>query len=79
MYFPLNYEQRLSEISHITILAAVLIIALVLQGEKMKELNHTMLKESVDKKGCWIQDISVSDGRMVVACRDEGVMYFNLL
>ena len=47
-------------------------------GEKIKELHHPLLKETADMGG-WIHDISVSDGRMVVACRDEGVMYFNLL
>ena len=46
-------------------------------GEKIGELTHKKIKEFIEKKG-WIHDITIRDGKMVLACRDEGVMMFNI-
>ena len=46
-------------------------------GEKMGGLTHEKIKESKDKKA-WIYDITTRDCRMVLACRGEGVMMFNI-
>ena len=46
-------------------------------GKKMRKLTHWRIKENIEKQS-WIHDISVQDGKMALACRQEGVMLFNI-
>ena len=46
-------------------------------GKKIGELTHEKIKQSIDNKN-WIHDIAVREGKMVLACRAEGVMLFNI-
>ena len=41
------------------------------------ELPHEKIKQSIHKEG-FIHDISIRDGKMVLACRKEGVILFNI-
>jgi len=47
------------------------------EGKKIGELTHEKIKESIDNKH-WVHDIAVRNGKMVLACRDTGVMLFNI-
>ena len=49
----------------------------ILQGQKIRELTHDKLKKSIEEEG-FIHDIAVREGRMAVACREKGVMLFNI-
>ena len=49
----------------------------ILPGEKITELTHGKLKKSIEKEGC-IDDITVREGKMAVACRGVGVMLFDI-
>ena len=46
-------------------------------GEKLGELTHENIKQSIDDEN-WIHDIAVRRGKMIVACREAGVMLFNM-
>ena len=46
-------------------------------GEKVGELTHEKIKQSVENKN-WIHDITIKGGKMVLACREAGVMLFNI-
>ena len=46
-------------------------------GEKIGELTHEKIKESIDNENL-IHDITVRGGKMVLACREAGVMLFNM-
>ena len=46
-------------------------------GKKIGELTHEKIKQSVGNKN-WIQEIAVREGKMVLACREAGVMLFNI-
>jgi hypothetical protein len=46
-------------------------------GKKIGELTHEKMKESVDNEA-WIHGIAVRNGKMVLACRETGVMLFKI-
>ena len=50
---------------------------LLLSGEKIGELTHEKIMQCYDK-GAHVGDITVKDGKMLLACRQEGLMLFNL-
>ena len=53
------------------------LILLLLSGEKTGELTHEKISQYYDKKA-WVDDIAVKNGKMLLACRKEGIMLFNL-
>ena len=46
-------------------------------GEKVGELTHEKIKQSIDNE-YFIHDITIKGGKMVLACREAGVMLFNM-
>ena len=50
---------------------------LLLSGEKIGELTHEKIRQCYDKKAC-VDDIAVKNGKMLLACRKEGIMLFKL-
>ena len=46
-------------------------------GEMIRQLTHEKIKQSIDNNN-WIHDIAVREGKMVLACREAGVMLFNI-
>ena len=50
---------------------------LYLKGEKVRQLTHEKLEASIAAQN-WIHEAAVRGGKMAVACRDRGVVLFNL-
>ena len=50
---------------------------IIFVGEKVGELTHENIKQSIDNEN-WIHDIAMQGGKMVLACRETGVMLFNM-
>ena len=46
-------------------------------GKKIGELTHEKIKQSIINEN-WIHGIAMREGKMVLACRDTGVMLFNM-